>query len=79
MLTFHETAYSLEQGVFHNNGEHFAPPTIPFSQSHESSPIHRQLTSLQHTLNTGVISDESVMRRPVSRASLTTFQVSCVT
>lgn len=40
MLTFHETAYSLEQGVFHNNGEHFAPPTIPFSQSHESSPIH---------------------------------------
>lgn len=43
MLTFHETAYSLEQGVFHNTGEHFAPPTIPFSQSHES---HTQVASV---------------------------------
>lgn len=62
MLTFHETAYSLEQGMFHNNEEHFAPPTIPFSQSHESSPIHGQLASaFQHALNTSVISDESIM------------------
>lgn len=86
VLTFCETACSLEQDFLHNTKKHFAVPMINLSQRQEVSPrpscgqgppCGQLVSDVQHLGNIGGISDMSIIYRPASKCCWLHFR-SCV-